>query len=266
MCGEELRIATNYLPFTLRGVREEHKVLHNAQQSFLTEQTFHHGVQRVDTVVCLIRTLHLSPSIKEFVRCEQRTIFIVHTITYNHESVIVEQLRNIPAIAHRQLRVGIHDGGVFLHGTLKLQHHYGQTVHIDDAVGNASLQSLYLQLVDNLEDIPINILKVYHFHEQVWQRGILTIDSEALRHQTICQCILLIERSTIISRQLRNDSLRLQGRDSLLGISVRQIHPQVITQQHLGLLLVYRFAIHVAVALLLKQLHDGHLQRMFVKV
>ena len=55
-------------------------------------------------------------------------------------------------------------------------------------------------------------------------------------------------------------------RDSLLGISVHQIHPQVITQQHFRLLLVYRLAIHVAVALLLKQFHDGHLQRMFVKV
>ena len=68
--GKELRIATHYLSFTLRGVREEHKVLHNAQQSFLTEQTFHHGVQRVDTIVCLIRTLHLSPSIEELIRCE----------------------------------------------------------------------------------------------------------------------------------------------------------------------------------------------------
>ena len=169
MCGEELRIATHYLSFTLRGVREKYEVLHHTQQSILTEQTFHHGVQGVDTVVCLIRTLHLAPGIEEFIRCEQRAIFIVHAIADNHEGVIAEQLRNIPTIAHCQLRVGIHNGSVFLHGTLKLQHHYGQTVHIDDAVGNASLQSLYLQLVDNLEDIPVNILKVYHFHEQVWQ-------------------------------------------------------------------------------------------------
>ena len=207
MCGEELRIATHYLPFTLRGVREEHEVFHHAQQSLLTEQTFHHGVQGVDTVVCLIRTLHLSPSIKEFVRCEQRTIFIVHSIADNHEGVIAKQLRNIPAIAHRQLCVGIHDGSVFLHGTLELQHHYGQTVHIDDAIGNTSFQSLYLQLVDNLEDISVNILKVYHFYEQVWQRSILTLDGEALCHQAIRLCILLVERRTIVCRQLRYDSL-----------------------------------------------------------
>ena len=167
--GKELRIATHYLPFTLRGVREKHKVLHNAQQSILTEQTFHHGVQGVDTIICLIRPLHLSPSIEELIRREQRTVFIVHAIANDDEGVIAKQLRNIPSVAHCQLRVGIHNGSVFLHGTLKLQHHYGQTVHIDDAVGNASLQSLYLQLVDNLEDIPVNILKVYHFHEQVWQ-------------------------------------------------------------------------------------------------
>ena len=169
MSGKELRIATHYLSFTLRGVREEHKVLHNAQQSFLTEQTFHHGVQGVDTVVCIIRTFHFAPCIEKLVRRKQRTIFIIHAIADDHESIIAEQLWNIPAIAHRQLRVGIHDGCIFLHGTLELQHYYWQTVHIDDAVGNASLQSLYLQLVDNLEDIPINILKVYHFHEQVWQ-------------------------------------------------------------------------------------------------
>ena len=192
MCGEELRIATNYLSFTLRGVREEHEVLHHTQQSFLTEQTFHHGVQGVNAVVCLVRTLHFAPGIEKLVRRKQRTIFVVHTIANDHESIISEQLRNIPAIAHRQLCVGIHDGGVFLHGTLELQHYYWQTVHIDDAIGNASLQSLYLQLVDNLEDIPINILKVYHLNEQVWQQGILTLDGEALRHQAIRLCILLV--------------------------------------------------------------------------
>ena len=220
VCGEELRIATNYLPFTLRGVREKYEVLHHTQQSILTEQTFHHGVQGVDTIICLIRTLHFAPGIEKLVRREQRTIFIVHAIADDHESIISEQLWNIPTIAHCQLRVGIHNGSVFLHGTLELQHHYGQTVHIDDAVGNASLQSLYLQLVDNLEDIPVNILKVYHFNEQIRQRGILTLDGETLRHQAIRLCILLIKRSTIVCRQLCYDSLNLQGRDSLLGISV----------------------------------------------
>ncbi len=34
----------------------------------------------------------------------------------------------------------------------------------------------------------------------------------------------------------------------------------------LGSLLVHRLAIHVTVAMLFKQFHDGHLQRMFVKV
>ena len=220
VCGKELRIATNYLPFTLRGVREKYEVLHHTQQSILTEQTFHHGVQGVNAVVCLVRTLHFAPGIEEFVRCEQRAIFIVHSIADNHKGIIAEQLWNIPAIAHRQLRVGIHDGCIFLHGTLKLQYHYGQTVHIDDAIGNASLQALYLQLVDNLEDIPFNILKVYHFHEQVWQRSILTFDGEALRHQAIRLRILLVERSTIVCRQLRNDSLHLQRCYSLLGISI----------------------------------------------
>ena len=70
VCSEELRIATYYLSFTLRGVREEHKVLHNAPQSFLTEQTFHHGVQRVDTIVCLIRTFHFAPGIEKLIRRE----------------------------------------------------------------------------------------------------------------------------------------------------------------------------------------------------
>ena len=266
MCGEELRIATHYLPFTLRGVREEYKVLHHAQQSLLTEQPCHHGVQGVNAIVCFIRPFHFAPGIEKLVRREQRTIFIVHTIADDHESIISEQLWNIPTIAHRQLRVGIHDGGVFLHGTFELQHHYRQTIHKDDTVRNTSLQPLYLQLVDNLEDIAVRILKVYHFYKQVWQRGILTLDGEALRHQPIRLRVLLILRSAIVCRQLRYDSLHLQGRNAFLGISVHQIHPQVITQQHLRLLLVYRLAIHVAVTLPLKQFHDGHLQRMFVKV
>ena len=43
-------------------------------------------------------------------------------------------------------------------------------------------------------------------------------------------------------------------------------YTQAMTKQHLRLLLMDCFAIHIAEALLLKQLHDGHLQRMFVKV
>ena len=266
MGGKELRITADNLPFTLRCVREEHEIFHYAQQSIPSEQSCHHSMQGVYAVICLICPLHFTPGIKEFVRCEQGAIFIVHAIADNHKSIIAEQLRNIPTIAHRQLRVGIHNGGVFLYGTLELQHHYWQTIHIDDTVRDATLQPLYLQLVDNLEDIAVNILKVYHFHEQVWQRGILTFDGKPLRHQAISLCVLFIERSAIVCRQLRNDSLHLQGRNAFLGISVHQIHPQVITQQHLRLLLVYRLAIHVTVALLLKQLHDGHFQRMFVKV
>ena len=223
-------------------------------------------MQGVDTIVCLVCTLHLAPGIEELVWCEQRTIFVIHAIADNNKSIIAEQLRNIPAIAHRQLCVCIHDGGIFLHGTLELQNHNGQTIHIDDAIGDTSFQSLYLQLVDDLEDIAVNILKVYHFNEQVRQRGILTLDGEALRHHAIRLCVLLVKRSTIVCSQLRHDTLHLHGRNAFLGISVHQIHPQVITQQHFRLLLVYRLAIHVAVALLLKQFHDGHLQCMFVKV
>ena len=203
MGSEELRITADNLPFTFRRVGEEYEVLHYTQQPIPSEQSCHHGMQGVDTIVCLVCTLYFAPGIEEFIRCEQRAIFIIHAITDNHEGIIAKQLRNIPTIAHRQLCVGIHDGGVFLYSTLELQHHYGQTVHIDDTIWNTSFQSLYLQLVDNLEDIPINILKVYHLNEQVWQRGILTLDGETLRHQSIRLCVLLIERSTIVCCQLR---------------------------------------------------------------
>ena len=198
VCGEELRIATHYLPFTLRCVREEYEVLHHAQQSLFTEQSFHHGMQGVNAIVCLVCSLHLAPSIEELVRRKQRAIFIVYTIADDYKSIIAEQLRNIPTIAHRQLCIGIHDGGIFLYGTLKLQYHYRQTIHIDDAIRDTSLKPLYLQLVDNFENIAVNILKVYHFHEQVWQRSILTLDGEALRHHAVSLCILLIKRSTIV--------------------------------------------------------------------
>ena len=91
-------------------------------------------MQGVNAIICLIRTFHFALGIEKLVRCEQRTVFIVHAIADDHKGIIAEQLRNIPSVAHRKLCIGIHDGGVFLYSTLELQYHYGQTIHIDDAV------------------------------------------------------------------------------------------------------------------------------------
>ena len=223
-------------------------------------------MQRVDAVIGLIRPLYLSPGIEELIRCEQRTIFVVHTITNHHESIISKQVRNIPTIAHSQLRIGIHNSGIFLHGTLKLQYHHWQTVYIDNTIRDTLLRAFYLQLVNNLEDILVNILKVYHLNEQIRLRRIFTLDGKALCHQPVRLDILLIQRCTTICCQFCNHTLHLQRCNTLLAVPVHQIQLQVITQQHLRQFLMNRLAALVAVALLFKQLHDGHFQTMFVEV
>lgn len=111
---------------------------------------------------------------------KQCTVFIVHTIANHHKGIITEQIGNIPAIANRQLRIGIHDGSICLHGTLKLQHHNRQSVYIHDTIRNTLLRAFYFQLVHHLKDIPLSILKVYHFYEQIRLRGIFALDGHLL--------------------------------------------------------------------------------------
>jgi len=80
-------------------------------------------------------------------------------------------------IAHGKLRIGIHDGGVFLHGTLEFQYYNGQTIHINNAIRNAPFRALYLQLVDDTEQIILYALfaKIYRFDKQIRQSCILTL-------------------------------------------------------------------------------------------
>ena len=156
-------------------------------------------MQRVNAVVRFIRAFYFAPGIEEILGSKQRSIFVVHTIANYNKSIIPEDVRDIPAITNSQLCKSIHDSGVCLHGALEFQHHYRQTIHINNAIRNTLLCTFYLQLVYYLEDIPLRIPKVNHFNEQIWLRSILTLDGEALSHQPIRLRILNIERCAIIS-------------------------------------------------------------------
>ena len=86
-------------------------------------------MQRVDAIIWLISTFYLAPGIEEIVGSKQCTVFVVHAIANHHKGIITKQLWYIPAIANRQLRIGIHDGGIRLDSALKLQYHYRQTIY-----------------------------------------------------------------------------------------------------------------------------------------
>ena len=76
----------------------------------------------IDAVQFLIVSFNLSPRIEEVIRGEEGTVFIICTIAYDDEGVILEEFRNITAITHGKLSIGVHDRCVFFDCALELKH------------------------------------------------------------------------------------------------------------------------------------------------
>ena len=258
VCGKELRIAANHFLLVLRRIGEEHKILYHTQQSLFPEQAFYHCQKGIDTVCSLIVCLYFSPRIKEVVRRKQRPIFVVHSVADDHKGVVSEQVGNVATIAHGELCIGIHDGCVFLHGTLEFQYHYGQTVHINNAVWDAPFQALYLQLVDDAQQVILYAVftKIYRLDKQIRQSRILTLQRKAFRHQPIGVAVLFIQREAHIGGQHGKYALNLQRRNAVGFVSAAQIQAHIVPKQDIAHFFMDFFSIGIYVILLLEQFHD----------
>ena len=101
----------------------------------------------------------LAPGVEELIGGKQAAHFVIHPVADNAQGVKHHQLRDIPPIAHSQLAVGVVNGGLILTDrTFKFKHHQGQTVDIENGIGNAAgLPTFDLQLVDQFVDIAVFI-------------------------------------------------------------------------------------------------------------
>ena len=129
-----LRIPANDFEVFIRAIREVDKILDNCQESFLAKQSAHHSYKGIDAVQFLIVSLNLSPRIEEVIRGEEGTVFIICTIAYDDEGIILEEFRNITAITHGELSIGVHDCCVFFDCALELKHNNWNAVDEDNPV------------------------------------------------------------------------------------------------------------------------------------
>lgn len=264
---EELRIPANDFEILVGIVGEIDEIFDDRKQSLFAEQSFDHRGQRVDPVHFFIIGFYLSPCIKEVIRREEGTVLVVCTVADDDESVILEQLGNVSAITYRELGVRIHDGRVFLDRALEFEHDNGDAVDEYDAVWNAKLllDAFNLKLIDDLENIVFGSVEINKFNIQVFLRPILTVEDEAVADQLIDSLVCFVNRSRNCAQREHN-AFDLVGRDPILGIAIIEVLLQIVCKQHFCSLPMYFVAAKVKIALILEQLHDGHLQCVFVKV
>ena len=117
-----LRIAADDFEVFVRAIREIDKILDDCQKPFFAEQSAHHSYKGIDAVQFLIVSFNLSPRIEEVIRGEEGTVFVICTIAYDNEGIILEEFRNITAITHGELSIGVHDRCILFDCALKLKH------------------------------------------------------------------------------------------------------------------------------------------------
>ena len=117
-----LRIAADDFEVFVRAIREIDKILDDCQKPFFAEQSAHHSYKGIDAVQFLIVSFNLSPRIEEVIRGEEGTVFVICAIAYYDEGVILEEFRNITAITHGELSIGVHDRCILFDCALKLKH------------------------------------------------------------------------------------------------------------------------------------------------
>ena len=190
-CRKILRIPAHNFCVLVGAVRKIDKILNDTQQPVFAEKAAHHGYERADAIQLLVIGLDFAPGVKKVVRGKEGAILVVRTVADDQEGVVFEQFRNIPAIAHGELDVGIHDGSVFFDSTLELQHHHRNAVEKDNTVRNAKLTAhpFDLKLVDDLEDVVFRTVVIHQLDVQILLGTVFPVENEAVAEQ-LAECFV----------------------------------------------------------------------------
>lgn len=191
----------------------------------------------------------------------------VHPIGQHRDTVIFEQLRDVPHVAGGYLHKGIVDGGVFLDGGFELHHHHGQAVHIHDGIRAAGgLGAFDGHLVDDLHDVlVIRLVKINQPQMKVLCAAILPHKSFALHHAQKHGLVGAVHRQSGSIAQGADDGGDFGCRDSLSRILRSQERGQILFDQHVRQLPVQIIAGGVCIALGDEFVDDSLLQDCFRK-
>ena len=111
------------------------------------------------------------------------------------------------------------------------------------------IDAINLELIYNLEDVVIHILKVNQFDEDILLAPVFTVEDEAVRNQLVHRLVGLINRTGDIA-QGQHNAINLARRNAVLGIAVVKILLQIIDKQNFGSLPVNLVAADIGVTLI----------------
>ena len=271
-----LRITAQDLLLFFAAVREILEVLENIQQAFAIEHPLNHGIQAFDALGLdsPVAKFHATPRIKVIVLGKETARPVVHAIANHAEGVIDKQLRNVAAVTHRQLFVGVENRRLLAHGTLELEHHKREPVQKKNCIGNPLFGADNFKLVYNLDDIAVGTVFRRHIGRQrhrlftgintearlstLPQRpeirklneNVLILRVFALEHKTIRKpgaelLVALVKRTRRKIPQLQDDRADLVLGNALGIVTTVQVVAQVLLDQDLALAAVNRLAGHI---------------------
>ena len=285
-----LRITAQNLLLFFAAVREILEVLENVQQAFAIEHPLNHGIQAFDALGLdsPVAKFHASPRIKIIVLGKETARPVVYAIANHAESIIDKQLRNIAAVTHRQLFVGVENRRLFAHGTLELEHHKRKPVHKKDCIGNPLFGTDNFKLVYNFDDIAVGAVFRRHVGRQrhrlfigintevrlstLTQRpeirklneNVLILRVLALEHKTVRKpgtelLVALVERTRRKRTQLQDNRTDFVLGNALGIVTTVQVVAQVLLNQDLALAAANRLAGHILAALLNQEVNKHFL-------
>ena len=285
-----LRITAQNLLLLFAAVREILEVLENVQQAFAIEHPLNHGIQAFDALGLdsPVTKFHASPRIKIIVLGKETARPVVHAIANHAEGVIDKQLRNVAAVAHRQLLVGVENSRLLAHGALELEHHKREPVHKKDCVGNTLFGTDNFKLVYNLDDIAVGAVfrrhigrqrhslfiiidtetrlstltqrpEIRKLDENVLVLRVLALEHKAVRKPGTELLVALVERTRRKRTQLQNNRTDFVLGNALGIVTAVQVVAQVLLNQDLALAAVNRLAGYVLAALLNQEVNKHFL-------
>ena len=199
---KELRITAHYFQILIRVVWEINKIFGNFKQTIFSEKPLYHCYKRIDTVQFFIVWVYLSPRIKEIIWTEERTIFIICSVTDNNKRIVFENLRNISTITDCKLLICVHYSRIFLYRTLKFKNNDRNTIYEHNAIWNTQLiiYALNFKLINRFENIVFGSVEINKFNIEVFLRSILTVKNKAIAEQLKYSFVCFINRAGNITQ------------------------------------------------------------------
>ena len=273
-----LRITAQNFLLLFAAVREILEVLENVQQAFAMEHPLNHGIQALDALGLdsLVAKFHASPRIKVIVLGKETARPVVHAIANHAEDVIDKQLRNIAAVTHRQLFVGVENRRLFAHGALELEYHKREPVHKKNCVGNPLFGADNFKLVYNFDDIAVGAVfrrhigrqrhrlfiiidtetrlslftqrpKIRKLNEKILILRVLALEHKAIRKPGTELLVALVKRTRRKIPQLQNNRTDFVLGNALGIVTTVQVVAQVLLNQDLALVTGNRLTGYIVV-------------------